>query len=169
MPSSAPTPASATLEQVAVLPNDQALIAPLIERLQQDAKPVLGDDASRLRRLGVALHEALTNAMLHGNLELSSDLRETDEITYHRLAAERCGLSPYRDRRVHVIARLRTDEVAFIIRDEGRGFDPTKVPDPTDPDNLTRVSGRGLLMIRSFMDHVEHNCTGNEITLVKRA
>jgi anti-sigma regulatory factor (Ser/Thr protein kinase) len=55
----------------------------------------------------------------------------------------------------------------FVIRDEGPGFDPHKVPDPTDPENLERESGRGLLLMRSFMDSVAYNPTGNEVTLVK--
>ena len=55
-----------------------------------------------------------------------------------------------------------------MVRDEGLGFDPSLLPDPTDPANLGKVSGRGLLLIQTFMDHVEHNATGNEITMVKR-
>ena len=57
--------------------------------------------------------------------------------------------------------------ITYIIRDEGPGFDHTDLPNPTDPENLTKLSGRGLLLIRTFMDHVEFNNTGNEITLVK--
>jgi anti-sigma regulatory factor (Ser/Thr protein kinase) len=59
-------------------------------------------------------------------------------------------------------------EAVFVVRDEGPGFDPTSLPDPTDPINLERVSGRGLLLIQTFMDHVEHNETGNQITMIKR-
>ncbi len=58
--------------------------------------------------------------------------------------------------------------VTYAIRDEGPGFDPSTLPDPTDPANLERVSGRGLLLIHAFMDEVRHNPTGNEITMVKR-
>ena len=53
-------------------------------------------------------------------------------------------------------------------RDEGPGFDPATVPDPTDPANLEKASGRGLLLIRAYMDEVIHNRTGNQVTLVKR-
>jgi anti-sigma regulatory factor (Ser/Thr protein kinase) len=56
----------------------------------------------------------------------------------------------------------------FVIRDEGPGFDVATVPDPTDPENFTKPSGRGLLLIRTFMDEVKHNAAGNEITLVRR-
>jgi anti-sigma regulatory factor (Ser/Thr protein kinase) len=59
-------------------------------------------------------------------------------------------------------------EAVFAIRDEGQGFDPASLPDPTDPANLERISGRGLLLIQTFMDKVEHNESGNQITMTKR-
>ena len=58
--------------------------------------------------------------------------------------------------------------VEFVIRDEGPGFDLSGLPDPTDPENLAKVSGRGLLLINAFMDEVRHNDQGNEITMVKK-
>lgn len=75
---------------------------------------------------------------------------------------------PYRDRRVHVTARFDSDEAVFVIRDEGSGFDPAKLPDPTDPENLIRPFGRGVMLMRTFMDEVSFNSRGNEITLIKR-
>ena len=74
----------------------------------------------------------------------------------------------FAERRVHVTARETRNDVTYVIRDEGRGFDPTTLPDPTDPANLERSTGRGLFLIRTFMDEVRHNAIGNEITLVKR-
>ena len=105
--------------------------------------------------------------MFHGNLELSSSLKETDEKVYYSLAKERVVQSPYRERRVRVAARLNREEAVFTILDDGPGFDPSTLPDPTDPSNLGKVSGRGLLLIQTFMDRVEHNYRGNEITMVK--
>jgi anti-sigma regulatory factor (Ser/Thr protein kinase) len=125
------------------------------------------DETDRIR-IGIALTEALTNARVHGNLEISSELRQQDDDSYERLARERCRQAPYRDRRIHVRARLTSCEAVYSIRDEGPGFDPSVLPDPTDPANLERRSGRGLLLIRTFMDEVTHNATGNQITLVKR-
>ena len=54
----------------------------------------------------------------------------------------------------------------FFVRDEGPGFDPNKLPDPTDPANLEKVSGRGLLLMKTFMDEVTFNATGNQVTMV---
>jgi anti-sigma regulatory factor (Ser/Thr protein kinase) len=121
-----------------------------------------------MTRVCIALEEALLNAIFHGNLQLSSDLRQDGEEAYYRLAEERRGIVPFRDRQVFCTARLSHAEVRVTIRDEGPGFDPTTLPDPTDPANLGRIGGRGLLLIRTFMDSVTHNQAGNEVTLVKR-
>ncbi len=56
----------------------------------------------------------------------------------------------------------------FVIRDGGPGFDITQVPDPTDPENMLRPSGRGLLLMRAFMDEFHFNNVGNEVTMIKR-
>ena len=106
--------------------------------------------------------------MYHGNLELSSALREADCEAYHALAEQRTQQPPYRDRRVFVKATLTEDEAVFTVRDEGPGFDPSLLPDPTNPSNLEKVSGRGILLMRTFMDDVIYNDVGNCVRLVKR-
>jgi anti-sigma regulatory factor (Ser/Thr protein kinase) len=118
--------------------------------------------------VAVALTEALLNGILHGNLELDSRLRQEDEATYERMSEFRRLWPPYRDRRFHVRARLSQREAVYVIRDEGSGFDPSTLPDPTDPAHLERTTGRGLLLIRAFMDEVAFNPTGNQIALTKR-
>ena len=150
------------------LDNDPSLV-PALTGLLQEALYGMGccDETDRIR-IGIALTEALTNALVHGNLEISSELRQRDDDSYDRLTRERCRQAPYRDRRIHVRARLTPCEAVYSIRDEGPGFDPSGLPDPTDPANLERRSGRGLLLIRTFMDEVTHNATGNQITMVKR-
>jgi CheY-like chemotaxis protein/anti-sigma regulatory factor (Ser/Thr protein kinase) len=151
-----------------VLENDAALVAPMVSSLEQDVAMMRLCEPSGLMLLGVALHEALTNAIFHGNLELDSKMRETDEKGYYQAARDRRDQAPYADRRVHVRATLTHGEATFVVRDAGQGFDPSLLPDPTDPANLGKNSGRGLLLIQTFMDHVEHNDSGNVITMVKR-
>src|SRR5205814_1733220 len=104
----------------------------------------------------------------HGNLEVTSELRQQDESVYHDTVRARREQPPYRDRRVRLRCELSPAEVAFVVRDEGPGFDPASLPDPTDPANLERIGGRGLLLIRTFMDEVRHNPSGNEITMLRR-
>jgi CheY-like chemotaxis protein len=151
-----------------ILENDTSLIPALIGHLEGNLTRMRLCDENGLIRVAVALREALVNAIQHGNLEISSRLREEDEKRYYQQVEERRQQEPYQDRRVHILARESHREAVYVIRDEGPGFDPTTLPDPTDPSNLEKVSGRGLLLIRTFMDEVHHNRVGNEITMVKR-
>lgn len=122
-----------------------------------------------LLRVGTAIGEAIVNAIEHGNLELNSQLRESEDAgAYLALRQQRINEAPYRDRRVEVVARFSRIEAMFTIRDEGPGFNPDLLPDPTDPEALMRPYGRGLLLIRTFMDRVWFNDKANEITMIKR-
>jgi CheY-like chemotaxis protein len=152
-----------------VLGNDPALVPTLIGHLEGQAACLQRWDRTERMRMGVALHEALVNAIYHGNLEVSSELRQEDERVFHDLAETRRRQTPYRDRRVHIRVLLGRNEAVYVVQDEGPGFDPGDLPDPTDPANLGRIGGRGLMLIRTFMDHVAHNSRGNEITMIKRA
>lgn len=78
----------------------------------------------------MAVREAVTNAMVHGNQE--------DEA-----------------KSVEVILNCHENELEVEIRDQGRGFDPAEVPDPTNPENLLKTSGRGIFLMRTFMDEIE--------------
>jgi YesN/AraC family two-component response regulator len=151
-----------------VLENDPSLIPLLVSHMEESLARMSLCETGGLVLLGVALHEALSNAIFHGNLEVSSELREQEEAAYYKLAEERRRQKPWADRRVFVTARLSRVEAVFVVRDEGPGFDPSALPNPTDPSNLEKVSGRGLLLIQTFMDRVEHNETGNQITMIKR-
>lgn len=155
-------------ERLFSLPNDPALFTPLIVHFQEECVALgICNHADRVR-LGVGLGEALANALFHGNLELSSSLREADADAYHHLAESRRGESPYRDRRIEIEVRMADGKAVFVIRDEGSGFDPAALPDPTDPANLEKVTGRGILLMQSFMDRVSFNPRGNEVTMVKQ-
>lgn len=151
-----------------ILDNDAALVPSLIGHLENNLKRMQLCDENGLIRVAVALREALINAIHHGNLEIDSDLRERDDKEFYGLIEERREQEPYQDRRVHVYAKESHRDAVYVIRDEGPGFDPSTLPDPTDPANLDKTSGRGLLLIRTFMDEVHHNQIGNEITMVKR-
>lgn len=150
------------------LPNDPEVLASLVQYLQLAVSGLSACGQSDRVRLGVALQEALTNACFHGNLEVSSSLKDGDMHRYYDLARERSRQSPYRDRKIEVLARLNEEEIYIRIRDEGPGFDPKVIPDPTDLDNLERPSGRGLLLMQTFMDEVHYNDVGNEVVMIKR-
>ena len=63
---------------------------------------------------------------------------------------------------------LSPKEARFTIEDEGAGFNVADIPDPRDPANLFKTSGRGVLLIYNIMDEVEYNERGNRLTMVKR-
>jgi serine/threonine-protein kinase RsbW len=123
------------------LPNDLRAIERAVSYLM-DRGLEAGFDYDRLRlNLRVGLTEALANAMLYGNCR---DPRK----------------------RVRVEARLSAQEITIQVTDEGRGFDPEKLLDPTLPTNRMRPGGRGIFLIRKLMDRVEFNEAGNSITMV---
>ena len=151
------------------LSNDRTLIAPLVAYLQESVERIVNADPADLMRVGVALDEALRNAIYHGNLEVSSDLRdEGDGTAFLRLAADRAEQMPYKNRQIKAEVKITNGEFRITIQDQGPGFDPASLPDPTDPQNLDKVCGRGVMLMRVFMDEVSYNDAGNQITLVKR-
>lgn len=91
----------------------------------------------------LALEEAIVNAIKHGN-----------------------GMDPSKS--VYVNCEIDDNRVRIIIEDEGPGFDPRDVPDPTDDENLDKPSGRGLMLMRAFMTSIEYNERGNRVLLEKR-
>lgn len=150
------------------LENDPELIGSLVRMLQDLAAQIGLCPSNESVRFGVALQEALTNACYHGNLEVSSTLREVDHRKYYELARERMGEAPFARRRILVQATFTPEVGEFVVEDEGAGFDPATVPDPTDVANLERPSGRGLLLMRTFMDQVQFEERGNRVRMWKR-
>jgi CheY-like chemotaxis protein len=169
------------------LENDVSLINALVDLIQGIVGGVgLCDRAGRLR-VGMALEQALRNALYWGNLEITSDdLGEVrEQLILGRdfdLVERRRTEMPYRDRKVHVQARIDRDEARFVVRDEGRGFragsgelgaaspgSPLPAPcPPLSPGDLEKEGGRGLVLMRAFMDEVAYNELGNEVTMIKR-
>ena len=116
-----------------------AVLREIMAAIEKNRCPVGDYDEIRL-----ALREALNNAVKHGS-----------------------GFNS--GKKVHVAVRCNNSDGFWIsIRDEGRGFDPDKVPNPTAPENLERFSGRGLFMIRELMDDVQFHDHGREIQMLRR-
>ena len=149
--------------------NDEGQIPDIISRLEMPMVELdLFDEGERMQ-IAMALDEALLNAMIHGNLEVSSELRQNDDgAPYVNMIAQRKEETPYKDRKVTIKLEATNEQVTFTIRDDGPGFDAAALRDPTDPENIERAGGRGLLLINAFMDEVSHNEVGNEIRMTKR-
>ena len=75
---------------------------------------------------------------------------------------------PYSQRTIRVRVEMNREEARFTVADDGPGFDTSTMPDPEDDEAWQRVSGRGLLLIRTLMDEVSYNDAGNCVTLIKR-
>ena len=148
--------------------NDWSHIHALVKFFQDGVAHMGLFDETDRTRIGVALTEAMMNAIVHGNLQVDSILREESMVAFFDQAAQRLRVPPYCERRVQIEAFWSHEECRFVIRDDGLGFDVAALPDPTDPANLERASGRGVMLMQMFMDEVIYNAAGNEVTMVKR-
>jgi CheY-like chemotaxis protein len=146
------------------LDNDPTIVDPLIDMVQQVAisQGLLGPN-NRVQ-LGVALEHALLNAMIRGNLEIT---REEMPVLDHQVVRLKNEQEPYCRRRVFFRSLVTPDSAQFTIRDEGDGFDVSKAPESSDPDSFREGVGRGLVLIKAFMDEVVFNESGNEVRLTK--
>ena len=148
--------------------NDLELVGPFVDYVRDHLETATPFTVNETAHICLALHESLTNAINHGNLELDSELRQDDERVYYNLGEKRRREQPYRDRHVYVAMTLTASEVDFRIRDEGPGFDAAAALEKAREINLDRIGGRGLLLIRAFMDTLSFNESGNEIRFSKR-
>jgi serine/threonine-protein kinase RsbW len=125
------------------LPSEVTAISPFVDRLMLLLSNC-GFVPEGVSDVEIALREAMANAIIHGNHE---------------------------DRRkhVHVSCRCEPGEVSIAVKDEGKGFDINNVPDPTAPENIGSVHGRGIHVIRALMDEVRFEERGAVIHMRKSA
>ena len=151
------------------LENDPSIVPALVAYLQQDLVHMGQCDENEAMRAGRRAERGVAQRPIprQPRDQLRACVKE-DDSAYYKLAEERRQLPPFRDRRIHVDAECRHHESVFSVRDEGRGFDPSTLPDPASPSSMAMASGRGLLLIRTFMDEVTFSQGGTQITMVKR-
>ncbi|MCH7815721.1 MAG: response regulator [Proteobacteria bacterium] len=118
-------------------------------------------------KIAICLQECLTNAIIHGNFRVDSGLKERDWSLFDKVIKEKEAQEAFSRKKVFINFRQTPDKLQFDIEDEGSGFDPALLPDPTDPESWLKLSGRGILFIRSYMDEVEWNDVGNSIVMTK--
>lgn len=149
------------------IPSHPDWIEPTVEYLKQRALLCGACHTSRATKLVIALHEALTNAIVHGNLEITSELKEREDDSFARLLAERSNNPEYASRLVMVDVGYDSEHCTWSITDQGAGFDTEKYINKTVPDEseLWLSSGRGILLIRSFVDHFHYEEGGRRIIM----
>ncbi len=120
-------------------PNNLITVEEFVNYFAKD----IGLNDDQLSALLLAVTEATTNAMIHAN---------------------KCDATKL----VSIWAHVEDSKLIVKIKDEGKGFDPARIPNPTDPENLLKDSGRGVYLMRVYMDEVKHNVTesGTETILV---
>ena len=120
-------------------PNNLITVEEFVNYFAKD----LGLNNEQLSALLLAVTEATTNAIVHAN---------------------KCDLSKL----VSVDAHIEDSKLIIKVKDEGKGFDPARIPDPTEPENLLKDSGRGVYLMRVYMDEVKYNVTstGTETILI---
>ena len=154
---------------VYVMPNEVSLVNMISYQLTKNLIPTGFCNRTTAENISLALKEAIGNAMFHGNLEISSSIREQDGIKkFNEEIEKRKDIPLYKDRKVKIIQEETLDYIDFSIADEGPGFDYKSIPDPRDPENFFKNSGRGLLIIKVHFDEVYWNDKGNCIYLKKR-
>jgi len=136
-----PTDGDGNTSAVLEMPSDLAFLEPVTNYLINRIHINWSVTADSSLPVAVALHEALVNAIKHGN--------KNDPTKQVRISAD-----------------VSNDEAKFIVEDEGEGFDDP--PNPLSADNLYKASGRGVLLIKSIMDETHYNKRGNIVTMIKK-
>ncbi|MDM8549999.1 SpoIIE family protein phosphatase [Desulfobacterales bacterium HSG2] len=122
-------------------------------------------------RVKIAFFELLMNAIEHGNLEMSGLkelMQDNDSEEYQNILKDRSNSDKYGERLIRVEYMFDSDHLEISVEDEGGGFDPQSVPDPTHNGNNTRLSGRGIFLAKMNADSLKYNAKGNKVTLLYR-
>lgn len=117
------------------IPSDRSLLPALDEFIIGVAKDA-GLSPEKFNNLSLSFSEAVSNSIIHGN--------QNDP-----------------DKRIRITVKVDDSKMVIIIKDQGKGFDLDSIPDPTKPENLLKESGRGIHIIKSFVDDLKYNFTGD--------
>ena len=148
------------------IPSRPELIEKTVMALKDRAEHCGICNDERVTGLVISLTEAITNAMVHGNLEIASDIRERTDGEYGRILATRCADPKYAQREVQVDVHWDGNRCEWTISDHGNGFDVDEILKRLDTEEVSELaSGRGILLMRAFMDEVRWSAGGREIRM----
>lgn len=149
-----------------------ATIRPTVDLIQHNLAAVGTGDTMEQIRIGIALEEALLNAIYHGNLELSSHelataVRESSTpVAVDQLVTDRTRRQSMKNRQIVMDVHITSHTARFVIRDEGPGFDRTALAQPANRC-FELGENRGTMLMCALMDEVLYNEAGNQVTLIK--
>jgi anti-sigma regulatory factor (Ser/Thr protein kinase) len=152
------------------IPSQPEWIAPTVEFLRDRALQCGACPEARARKLTLALHEALTNSVIHGNLEVSSALKERSEDAFVQVLAERSADPRYGSRPVDIRIDYDGECCRWTFIDRGQGFDVERAlarAEQAEPETPV-ASGRGIQLMRAFLDEVRYEAGGRRVVLVLR-
>ena len=161
-------PATVQIEQTHLrLPSRPDWIGAVVDYAKTRAILAGACQESRAAKLVVALHEAFSNAIIHGNLEVSSDLKERGDSSFAEALAAKMTDPILGARHVDVLIDYDGQRCRWIITDEGKGFDFERALAKTAEDDaeMLLASGRGILLMRSFVDDLRYELGGRRIIL----
>jgi anti-sigma regulatory factor (Ser/Thr protein kinase) len=162
-------PSAVAAEQTYLqIPSQPEWIAPTVEYLKEKALLCGACQQTRANKLTLALHEALTNSIIHGNLELSSDLKERSDNAFAEALAQRAADPYYATRHVEVRIDYDGERCHWTFTDQGKGFDVERVlarASSADEPEVLLSSGRGILLMRAFLDDVRYELNGRRTIL----
>lgn len=151
------------------IPSEFEWINRTVSYLEHRARGIPWGDSININRVTLPLHEALTNAIVHGNLEVSSELKEEESDLFTETLAVRSTQSIYASRRVQIAVSFNAHRISWSITDEGNGFDVESVlRKATSEEPSMLASGRGVMMIKAFMDDVRYDKGGRRVSMTLR-
>lgn len=143
------------------IPSDPDLVATVSSFI---SSLVEGGAGNKTGALELVIHEAISNAIFQGNLEVPSEIKSADFGKFYEIAKLKSSERPYSSRKVYIAFNYERGAVTVKVRDEGEGFDWRK--DLWSPSAaLDKPFGRGLAIMREFSSGIAFNTEGNEVTM----
>lgn len=149
-----------------VLPSDTTVLQQVRDELERRLVAT-GWGEPDVSKILTGVDEAITNAIIHGNLSIGSEGAYPSREAY-RDAVAAAAKSELAQRKVRVTVEVEPDRVRFGVGDEGAGFDVSKAPDPRESSNLYKEGGRGVFLMKQAFDIVGYNKTGTQVWMEKR-
>ncbi len=125
---------------------------------------------SELQKIRIGISEMVTNAIEHGNLEITGEekFQATENDEYYDLLAKKLSDKKLSKRKVDVVVNITKKLLKVTIKDKGKGFDTSKIKKTHSEEDLYKLHGRGILIASMYFDKITYNQKGNVVTLIKR-